>query len=237
MRAIIMLTGDEIRKARKAKKLTQSELAAMIGVSRSAIYDWEKGKYYPTGERAIKLAKALGLPISKFLPDYFQNGGDADQKKSGEVSSTNHNIILVPLLSDIIKACCGMGNGYEFPDDIIEERLAVDVDSLGPVNTKGMFACKVEGDSMAAARIYDGDIIIVAPEEEPRDGDVVLICYGAHQRWMIRWFYSQRDGSIILKAANPEYPEVRVTPEDVDYGWYKYLGKVIAYQGSPKKGI
>lgn len=232
-----MLTGDEIRKARKAKKLTQSELADMIGVSRSAVYDWERGKYYPTGERAIKLAKILGLPISEFLPDYFPKGDDINQKKYNEASPTNHNVILVPLLSDIMRACCGMGNGYEFPDDIIEGRLVVDVDSLGPINTNKMFACKVEGDSMTGARIYDGDIIVVAPEEEPRDGDVVLVCYGAHQRWMIRWFYAQRDGSIILKAANTEYPEIRVTPEDADCGWYKYLGKVIAYQGSPKKGI
>ncbi|WP_198470423.1 LexA family protein [Acetomicrobium sp. S15 = DSM 107314] len=227
-----MLTGDEIRKARKAKNLTQSELAAIIGVSRSAIYDWERGKYSPTGERAIKLANALGLSVTEFLPDYL-----LEERKPNEAAPTNHNIILVPLLSDVTRACCGMGNGYEFPDDTIEGRLAVDVDALGPIRTNGMFACRVEGDSMAAARIYDGDIIVVAPEEEPIDGDVVLACYGAHQRWMIRWFYAQRDGSIILKAANPEYPDIKITPEDVDCGWYRYLGKVIAYQGSPKKGI
>ncbi len=218
---------DRLKRCRIQKKMTQQELSEKVGCSRSSIINWERGTRTPDADVLKKLADALGVSVAYLL----------EESKSNEAAPTNHNIILVPLLSDVTRACCGMGNGYEFPDDTIEGRLAVDVDALGPIRTNGMFACRVEGDSMAAARIYDGDIIVVAPEEEPIDGDVVLACYGAHQRWMIRWFYAQRDGSIILKAANPEYPDIKITPEDVDCGWYRYLGKVIAYQGSPKKGI
>ncbi len=218
---------DRLKRCRIQKKMTQQELSEKVGCSRSSIINWERGTRTPDADVLRKLADALGVSVAYLL----------EESKPNEAAPTNHNIILVPLLSDVTRACCGMGNGYEFPDDTIEGRLAVDVDALGPIRTNGMFACRVEGDSMAAARIYDGDIIVVAPEEEPIDGDVVLACYGAHQRWMIRWFYAQRDGSIILKAANPEYPDIKITPEDVDCGWYRYLGKVIAYQGSPKKGI
>lgn len=113
----------------------------------------------------------------------------------------------------------------------------MDLDTLGPISTAGLFSVKVEGDSMTGAKIYDGDIAIIAPEEEPMSGNVVLVCYGPQLKWMIRWFYSKPDGTIVLKAANREYPDIEVIPEDVEMGWYVYVGKVVAYQGAPRNGM
>ena len=49
-----------LRAARKAKGLSQSELAGRVGVRRQAIYDMEAGRYVPNTVRAL-LAKVFGL--------------------------------------------------------------------------------------------------------------------------------------------------------------------------------
>lgn len=141
------------------------------------------------------------------------------------------------ILSDATTACCGEGNGYEFPDETIEKMIPLFLDALGPIRTKGLFAIRVEGDSMTGAKIHDGDVVVVAPEEEPLNGSVVFVCYGPQKRWMIRWYYTKPNGTIILRAANREYPEIEITQEEVEMGWYTYVGKVVAIYGTPRAGI
>ncbi|MCE5333979.1 MAG: helix-turn-helix domain-containing protein [Desulfobacteraceae bacterium] len=48
-----------LKEARKAKGLSQSELAARIGVKRQAIYDMETGRYVPNTTLALRMAKEL----------------------------------------------------------------------------------------------------------------------------------------------------------------------------------
>lgn len=55
--------NERIKKLRKIKGLTQTELAECIGVSRTAIYDWERGAYMPEGANLRKLAEALDTTV------------------------------------------------------------------------------------------------------------------------------------------------------------------------------
>jgi len=50
-----------IQKARRAKKLTQAQLAQLIGVDNITISRWERREFVPSGENLLKLAKALGV--------------------------------------------------------------------------------------------------------------------------------------------------------------------------------
>ena len=54
-----MSLGDNIRKARKERGLTQSELAEKAGISRSYFADVEKGYYNPSLDTLQKIAAAL----------------------------------------------------------------------------------------------------------------------------------------------------------------------------------
>lgn len=232
-----MGVGKRIREIREKKrsdgrKLSIRKLAEQAHISPSFLSDIERGITEPSLDTLRKIAVALGCSPSVLLGE-----DDFAGKDSHDASPTNDNTAFIPLLSDVTKACCGMGNSYEFPDETIERRIPVDPDALGLISTAGLFSCKVEGDSMTGAKIYDGDIAIIAPEEEPVSGNVVLVCYGPQMKWMIRWLYTKPDGTIVLKAANREYPDIEVTPEDVEMGWYVYVGKVVAYQGAPRNGI
>ncbi len=56
-----MTFGEQIYEARRAKNMTQSELAELLGVSVEAVSKWERGVYAPGSEKLALLYKTLGL--------------------------------------------------------------------------------------------------------------------------------------------------------------------------------
>jgi len=59
--------GQEIRGARLAKKLTQAQLGAKLGVSESRISHLELGLKEPFMSTLIRVAKALDLDATTFV--------------------------------------------------------------------------------------------------------------------------------------------------------------------------
>lgn len=54
---------SDLRKIRRQTGMTQKDLAASIDVSRQTIHSIEVGKYIPSVEVALKLAKSLKLKV------------------------------------------------------------------------------------------------------------------------------------------------------------------------------
>ena len=52
-----------LRLLREAAELTRTELGRRIGVSERQIYDWENGIKLPRVDRAVALARELGVPL------------------------------------------------------------------------------------------------------------------------------------------------------------------------------
>ena len=68
------VTGNTIKTLREAKRLTQSELAAIIGVSDKAISKWETGRGLPDISLLEPLADALGISVAElFAGQYVTN--------------------------------------------------------------------------------------------------------------------------------------------------------------------
>lgn len=59
--------GDRLRQLRKDRKLTQKELANLIGVKNSVISFYEVGERTPSLEVLIKLSKALHVSTDVLL--------------------------------------------------------------------------------------------------------------------------------------------------------------------------
>ena len=59
--------GENIYYLRIKRKLTQSDLGKMIGVSDVLIGYYERGKTLPPVDKLIKLAHALEVPVAKLL--------------------------------------------------------------------------------------------------------------------------------------------------------------------------
>lgn len=53
------LLGKRLQEIRKSKKLTQEQIAELVGLETSSISNIENGKYYPSAENLEKIIKAL----------------------------------------------------------------------------------------------------------------------------------------------------------------------------------
>ncbi len=62
-----MTLGERIYSLRKARGLSQEELAAAVGVSRQAVSKWELGESQPEVDKVVLLAQALGVTTDQLL--------------------------------------------------------------------------------------------------------------------------------------------------------------------------
>jgi transcriptional regulator with XRE-family HTH domain len=82
-----MTIGQRIRKYRKAKKLSQKDLAERLNVYQTHISKWEKDEFAPGAESVAALAKALGVSIADLYDD--RPPGQAGVKQVGNVDSSH----------------------------------------------------------------------------------------------------------------------------------------------------
>lgn len=70
--------GVRMRLAREACGLTQADLAALVGVTRSAVAQWETGRSGQVGSNLALVADALGVGVGHLLLGQItQAGGSA----------------------------------------------------------------------------------------------------------------------------------------------------------------
>ncbi len=75
--------------------------------------------------------------------------------------------------------------------------------SLLPSGEKGgdLFALEVQGDSMIDAMVYDGDIVIMKPANEARNGEMVAVWLKDRDETTLKYFYQEK-GRVRLQPAN-----------------------------------
>lgn len=59
--------GDNIKRLRKNKGLTQQEIADLVHVNRVTYTNWEKGKREPSYENLVKLADLLEVSLDSLF--------------------------------------------------------------------------------------------------------------------------------------------------------------------------
>ena len=79
MKELLKLNGGEkvlngIKFARLVAGCRQDELAEKIGVTTSAISQWETGRTQPSAKNLKQLAEALNVPMEKLLVDELKVG-------------------------------------------------------------------------------------------------------------------------------------------------------------------
>ncbi len=67
-REINKFVGMKIKEFRKNKKLTQQDLADLVGVKNSAISNYEQGTRIPKRDFLFRVANALAVSIDEFFP-------------------------------------------------------------------------------------------------------------------------------------------------------------------------
>ena len=70
-----MALGDQIRRARRAKGISQQAIAKKFGISRAAVAQWENGTTRPDQGKLVELADILGIGLDAMLSDGVAAGG------------------------------------------------------------------------------------------------------------------------------------------------------------------
>lgn len=60
---------ENIKRIRKARNLTQDEVAEACGVDRATISKWETGEFSPRVDKLVKLANILGCTVDELLEE------------------------------------------------------------------------------------------------------------------------------------------------------------------------
>jgi transcriptional regulator with XRE-family HTH domain len=88
--------SENLRAVRKAKNISQEQLAEMLNVSRQAVSKWEQDSGYPETEKLIQIAQKLDVSLDSLLLDQqlIDEAASSDTKGDCAVSSADKKIII-----------------------------------------------------------------------------------------------------------------------------------------------
>ena len=101
-------TGKLIRQLRTEKKLTQKQLAELIGVSDKAVSKWETGKGYPDISLFSALADVFGTDVRNLLMGNINK----NEKENGNMKKLKFYVCkdcgnIITATSEAAISCCG----------------------------------------------------------------------------------------------------------------------------------
>lgn len=180
---------NNLKAARKAKKLTQIEVANAIGLSQSSYSYWENSDVKIEPSALSKLADLFGVTV-----DYLIGASD-----------TPINSVSVPVLGSVPAG---------IPLEAIEDVL--DWEEIPAAMCAGgweYFALRVSGDSMWPDYL-EGDVVIVRRSPTCESGDVCVVYVNGYDATLKQVKISE-DSCLSLIPKNPSYPPRTFTPQEI----------------------
>ncbi len=198
--------GQRLLGLRKDKKLSREALGAKIGVSKTAIKNWEDGENSPKLEYLQLLSEYFKCSI-----EYLTEGigeGDNFKKQSKE------QVRYVPVLNYV-----QAGAFCEYHDDAIaDEHLPI----FGGGYGEHVYWIKLDGDSMDPD-FKSGELVLIDPDMQPNPADYVVALRKGEKKvtfkkWRPRGFDETTGEEYYqLVPSNEDYPIIdsRFTPFSV----------------------
>lgn len=212
--------GQRIRALRREKKLTQGELAKIVGVSAPNVTGWEKDAYAPKADPLSKMANYFGVSTS-YITNGDESGPQLDSnsaqlnvldieafKKKYNIPDSEDAVKFVqtpvkpfPMQKRYVpvKAYSKMGMDGYFTDMGYDGNAG---DGYVPTHTAGprAYGIKGTGDSMFPA-IRNGWYVVCDPDAEPVPTEFVQVCL-KDGRCTIKEFVGINGGVLSLLAVN-----------------------------------
>ena len=198
--------SDMLTYLRKRKGLSQQELANTLKISRSAIGMYETGKREPDLETLEVFADFYNVDMNTLT------GKAPVKKQTNKLPDTAapvdfSHLKRIPILGRIA------AGAPIYAEENIEGYTFTDLNGGAEY-----FALRVRGDSMIEAGIFDGDKVVVRPQQTAENGEIVVALLGdsATVKRLRR-----RGGEVWLMPENPAY-------DPIDGREAQILGKVKA---------
>lgn len=210
-------TGERIRELRKEKHWTQDHLSKLVGISASAIRNYEADTRTPRKSTLDAIADIFNVDMDYLLGRTdtknvlnFDGIYNAGYKQDIKENLNQINLQPVPVYDAI---SCGTGSWIgERP----ESYVGIPETMLSP--SCRYFANKADGDSMEP-RIHPGDYVVF--EESPSIPNGAIGSFSLNGEYYCKRLKQFPDGQIWLYSENMNYQPILITPEDD----FRVLGK------------
>lgn len=200
--------ADKLKELRKAKGMTQTELASEIGISNASLSSYEVGARKPKDTKQWrKIADYFGVTV-----DYLMNEQD-----DGRNGSSNSGLIEIPIVGNVAAGGgCLADNTFIGSEYIPKSWVNPDEDYV---------LLKVKGESMYP-KFEDDDLLLVKVQSSVDSGAYAIALIDDEDGVVKRVIYNQ--DKIELISVNPMYPPRIFQGEDM---------KRVRIFGVVKKGI
>lgn len=219
--------GRRLAALRKERDLSQYKLAELLRYSRGQIANYEQGKRKPDFETLNNLADFFGVsmdyllgrtnirqPLNKIDVQYIIRNENL-QLSAGEAPLTQEQRLAVlraldnPTASQTVKPV--LGQIHAGVPLLAEQNWEGQVEI--PSYIKADFVLRVNGDSMSYAGINSGDLALFKESPAAQNGQIVAagiedIAWNAYLK-----FYTQKNGQVLLRSANPAYEDIELGPQ------------------------
>lgn len=192
--------SERLRKLRRERNLTQTELANSLNVSNGTIAMWETEKRQPDLDMVSKIASFFNVSV-----DYLMG---REQKVDNNVAGVQleRQTVKIPVYGTI-----PAGVPIEMIEDsYIEDYEDISADLLRGGNT--YFALRVRGDSMLP-KFESGDILILKQTEDCESGAYCAVSIN-HTECTFKKVIKKMNG-ITLMPLNPDFEPLFFTNKEV----------------------
>lgn len=177
-----------IRQRRKELKLTQSDIAKYVGVSRVSVTNWESdgpSHTNPKGQNLVKLSEKL-----KVTPDWILSG-------KGDPTPANDDVKNKP-----IKIVTDDGDCVVVHPEVFK---------TAKVNIESACGVKVPSSYMEPM-IPEGTVVLIDTKSKAvKDRDIYAIRVAGNLH--VKMLQRTSDGKLMLKNFNPAFPDEEFTRE------------------------
>ncbi|BCS55052.1 transcriptional repressor LexA [Geobacter sp. SVR] len=180
------------------------------------IISYSDNKGFPPSQRDI--AKHLNvsgtLPVMRHLDALERKGYIRRESVNRGITLTTHQSrnISLPVVGTV--------RAGQLSTAIEDIQGYFSVDQVA-VKGDGCFFLRVRGDSMISAGIFEGDLVLVRPQQNADNREIVVAMVDGEAT--VKRFFRE-DGYIRLQPENPDMEPIVVRPED---GEVNIVGKVI----------
>lgn len=214
-----MRLGDLLKKLREDRGYSKAYLAKKLGIGSTFIMQVERNMKKLTDRRCNQIIEILNLTTAE--KKEFLNAAVLERSKGRTRSilekvlnqktdiieiSQNTEFDRVPLLgacpaSNRTWVADEVESWHPFPKDVIKGRK--------------FYLLRVKGDSMNRAGIDNGDLVLVAADREPVNGNIVVICVD-HEYTMKRFYKQDNLVNLMPESTNPEHKPCMIDVKKVE---------------------
>lgn len=191
---------NRLKAARRAKHMTQADVAEYIGLTQGAYSNWERGETKIDSLQLSRLAELFGVSVDYLL---------------GKTDVPSSSYIRVPVLGRVAAG---------IPIDAIEDVIDWEDISTAAAGDGEYFGLQIKGHSMEP-KISDGDVVIVRRQPDVESGDIAVVLVNGDDATVKKVKKSPQ--GVTLIPSNPAYEPMYYTNAEIESLPVQILGRVV----------